>query len=121
MSLNYLKRSEANSAKKLILDSDEGEEYFLMVNSMYSDEYRVNRSAVYQKAAESSEIKESNKQMLHAKLLAAAIVNWSVPKEYGKCTPENAEKLLFDFPQIADAVDIFISDDSQFIEKKSKA
>ena len=119
--LNYLKRKEANTAKKMILDADDGEEFYLMIQSQYSDLYRNNRSIVLREAAASKEgFTEQNQQMLHAKLLSSSIVEWSVPKEFGDCETENIEKFLIEYPEIADNVDIFSGNEAEFIAKKSK-
>jgi len=116
---NYLKRSQANAGQKFIIDADEGD-FYLMLASVYSDEYHFNKSLVQQKVAESvvGGDYKNQKAMFHAQMCAAAITEWSVPEEYGECTPENAEAFLYEYPQIAQAVDAFISNDRNYVEKK---
>ena len=125
--LNYVKKSDASKSKKMILDSTNKEECFLMIVSAHSEEYRLNRSKVLRRVAESEEgFTDKNQAMITAEMISGAVVGWKLPKdaheEFGEdCTPENVAKLLLQYPQIADAVDVFSSKDSQFIEKKSKA
>ena len=81
--LNYLKRDDANTSKKLPLDSTEKEEYYLMVSSIHSDEYRLNKSKIYQAAATpGTDIHKTKHEEIACKIIAAAITDWNVPKEY---------------------------------------
>jgi hypothetical protein len=118
MSLNYLKREQCNISRKLILDSDSEEEQYLMVTSMHSDLYSNHKHKVYTELAESDE--KFDQQRSHAKLLSVLVTGWNVPEEFGKCTPKNVEKLLYEYPQIADGVDVFATNSKNFLEKKSK-
>ena len=118
MSLNYLKRAQCNSARKLLLDSDDKEEHFLMVTSLHSDAFADTKHKIYSELAETDQ--KFDKDKTHARLMAALVVDWCVPEEFGECTPENVEKLLYEYPQIADGVDTFATNTKNFVEKKSK-
>lgn len=120
---NLVKRSEANTAQKLIIDTDEGAECFLMVKSAHSDDYRNGKLQALRNAAETLEggIDDDSQAKILASMLSYAIVDWSLPEEFGEFTREKAEELLFEYPQICEAVDIFISSNKNFIEKKPKA
>ena len=116
----YIKRCEANEPQKFPLNSEESEDFHLMLVSAHSDEFYFNKSLVQQRVAESvvgGEFK-NKKALLHAQMVAAAVVDWSVPDEYGECNQDNAEKFLYEYPEIAEAVDAFISQNKNYIEKK---
>jgi len=117
--LNYLTSSQASTSQKIPLDSTESEDYFLEVISVHSEQYRLNKSAIYKKVAEAdSDYFEKNKTAIMNELLAGSVKAWRVPKEFGKCTIENVVKLFKEFPQISDIVDVFIVDNQAFIAKK---
>jgi len=121
---NFLKRKDANTPQKLIIDSDDGQEFFLMVVSSYADVYKAGKQRVMREAAETmtaSDFVDENQFKLVAKILATTVTSWSMPEEFGECTPENVEALLLEYPQICEAVDEFFSDNGKFIEKKFKA
>lgn len=119
--LKYLTRDEANTGKKMILDSDEGE-FYLNVTNTYSDQYRQNKAIVY-KSLMGEDLNSELRKKAHAAICAGAVSGWSLPedeyKEFGKkCTIEAVTGFLFKYPQIAEAVDIFSSNEQSFIEKK---
>ena len=119
--LNYLNIKDANSAKKIILDSTDGEEFFLMVLSMHSEQYRLNKSLMFKKVAEAeSGYYEKNKDQIHSELIAGSVQSWSVPKEFGECTLENVTKLFTEYPEIMEIVNVFVGNNNEFFAKKSK-
>ncbi len=121
MELNYLSRTQANSAQKLPIENGEKGDYYLEVVSIYSDKYRFNKSRVLQEMAESvvtnSNIDDETHSKHHAALCACCVVGWELPKEFGEYSSDSARNLLFQYPQLADAVDSFFSADHNFKKK----
>jgi len=117
----FIKRTEANNAEKLELFSDNGEVYYLMVSSVYSDQYVVKKTDVFRQAAQSAndgKYTDSIQLDMRAKMASGAISGWHLPEEFGEYSPANAEKLMLDYPQILEAVDVFSSKNENFIKKK---
>jgi hypothetical protein len=61
--------------------------------------------------------KEKHNELVSS-LCAAAVTDWKVPEEFGEFNLENVEKLLYEYPQIANQVDLLSSNDSRFLAKK---
>lgn len=120
---NLIKRDDANVAKKLIIDSDDGKECYLMVKSAHSDQYRNGKIHALREAAERTEsgkYDDEAQARFMASMLSYAVTGWGLPKEFGKFSREKVETLLYDYPQVCEAVDLFISNNSNFAEKKPK-
>lgn len=118
---SYLKRSQANTPQKLSLEGDnDKDDFYLMVVSYHSDVYRSNKSKILMTMAESklegSEEEQFARQL--AQLAACAVVDWSLPEEYGEYSHEKAVDFLFEYPSITDAVDSTLSNNGNFLEKK---
>lgn len=120
----FVKREDANTARKLPLFSDGDSKYHLMIVSTHSDQFKMRKNAVLREAALSAtdgKLDDKRTIELTAKLAASTITDWLMPEEFGEYSKESAEKLLLDYPQICDAVDAFSSKDGNYLEKKSKA
>lgn len=117
----FLKREKANEEKRMPLWSDDGQDYYLTVVSNLSDKHRMNKSLVFQEAAQNvgeGKLDDSKKAELTAKLCACSVTGWELPEEFGEFTQEKAGKFLFDYPQICDTVDRFCSALASNAEKK---
>jgi hypothetical protein len=120
----FVSRTQANAGKVLPLYSKDGKDYSLTIISVHSDAFKLRRAAILREAAqEANDGRLDGQQQINltAKLAASTVTGWNLPDEFGEYTPEGAEKLLFDYPQICEAVDLFSSNDANFLEKKLKA
>jgi len=117
----FIKRSEANSQQKLSLFSEDGKDYFLLICSAYSDQYKIKKAEVFRLAAQSATDGKYTPEVqleMTAKMAAGSICGWFLPEEFGDYSPAGAEKLLLEYPQILEAVDVFSSKNENFIQKK---
>ncbi len=114
----YISRKDANTAQKFHLDFGDGKDYYLSVLSGFSDEFRQAKNTISTVIAVSDE--KINQIDMVERLLSSVIVDWKLPKDIkvGKCNPENAKKLLHEFPEICDKLNNFIAIKNNFIEKK---
>ena len=123
---NLLRRSEANNPVHFSLGQDAtGKEYFLLLVSNYSDNFRQAKADLARSAALSaSEGKWTSAMQVEAtcKLCASVVVGWELPPdmadEFGAYSPEKAEALLLEYPQLQNAVDNFSSEAANFVAKK---
>lgn len=111
---------QANTAQRLKIASDGKEEYYLLVLSVYSNEYRFRKHKFNQDAAKLFNDGKFNAQSSSeelAKFLSNTITGWHLPQEEGEYSKENAVKLLLKYPQICDAVDVFSTNNENFLKK----
>ena len=114
---DFITRDQANDPKKI--DLDDG--HYLEVVSAHSDEFKTNQRKIITSAAllaSTSEFTAEIQIKKEAELIAACVVGWKLPKEYGKFSYDNAVKLLFNHPQLKEQVDVFITDDANYLAKK---
>lgn len=120
----FVSRTEANESKTLPLYSESGKDYSLQVVSVCSDVFKLRRAAILREAAQTAgegKLDGADQIRLTSKLAASTVTGWDLHDDFGEYTPEGAEKLLYDYPQICEAVDLFSSKDANFLAKKSKA
>lgn len=117
-------RKRASEGKKFPLRNPDGTptDYFIVIRSRWSDEFRKAReesmrAAALKVAAEGKNI-DAEKAATEAALsqIAALVVSWNLPEEF---TPENVMTLLREAPQIADAIDRAAGNDRDFFKAGS--
>lgn len=110
----------ANSKKlELYLPTGELSEHFLLVQGIKSKHMRKVKQNLLREAAKN--IKENTwddakQEEFTSELLANTITGWSFENE--EFNLENVKEFLADAPEIAEAVDVFCSDDKNYFEKK---
>jgi hypothetical protein len=116
----FITATQANQAQKLSLYSEDGKEFYLMILSAYSNEFKLRKNAILREAAKAATEGKYSDQLqvdLMAKLAASTIVDWNLSEEEGAYSKESAERLLMTYPEIFEAVDAFGSKNDNFIKK----
>ena len=115
----FFTRSSQNEGKKMPLYTPDGTETseFITVRGSYSDEFRSKNNQAL-RAAMKEKLTEQEREQLRLESLAALVGGWSFTEP---CTPENVVNFLREAPQIAESINTFSANLSNFCEKKSES
>lgn len=120
----FFTRQKASAGKKVPLQLPDGTrtEFYLIIRSRWSDEFRKAKEAAMRAAAAkvAAEGKNVDADALASSaaidMIAALVVDWNLPETF---TPENVRKLLQEAPQLAEKIDKLAADDKYFFKDGS--
>jgi hypothetical protein len=116
----FITAEQANTSVKLPLYSEDGKDYYLMILSVYSNEFKLRKNQVLREAAKLSNDGAYDDQAqidLTAKLAASTVSGWYLPIDEEEYSSLAAENLMKKYPQICDAVDSFSANNENYLKK----